>query len=91
MVQRQLDVDILITGHTHRNEVNEYEGKWFINPGSITGAYSSTQFEGEATGVSTGIIPSFILLAIQGNKVVTYVYELKGDQVEVSKSEFSKN
>jgi vacuolar protein sorting-associated protein 29 len=39
MVQRQLDVDILITGHTHRNEVNEYEGKWFINPGSITGAY----------------------------------------------------
>ena len=39
MIQRQLDVDILITGHTHRNEVNEYEGKWFINPGSITGAY----------------------------------------------------
>lgn len=39
MVQRQLDVDILITGNTHRNEVNEYEGKWFINPGSITGAY----------------------------------------------------
>lgn len=39
VVQRQLDVDILISGHTHRNEVNEYEGKWFINPGSITGAY----------------------------------------------------
>lgn len=39
MIQRQLDVDILITGHTHKNEVNEYEGKWFINPGSITGAY----------------------------------------------------
>jgi vacuolar protein sorting-associated protein 29 len=39
MIQRQLDVDILITGNTHRNEVNEYEGKWFINPGSITGAY----------------------------------------------------
>lgn len=38
-VQRQLDVDILITGHTHKNEVNEYGGKWFINPGSITGAY----------------------------------------------------
>lgn len=39
MIQRQMDVDILITGHTHKNEVNEYEGKWFINPGSITGAY----------------------------------------------------
>lgn len=40
--RRELDVDILITGHTHRNEVNEYEGKWFINPGSITGAYRSS-------------------------------------------------
>jgi vacuolar protein sorting-associated protein 29 len=39
MIQRQMDVDILISGHTHKNEVNEYEGKWFINPGSITGAY----------------------------------------------------
>ena len=60
MMQRQLDVDILITGHTHRNEVCEYEGKWFINPGSITGAYSPLTSE---------VIPSFILLAIQDNKV----------------------
>jgi vacuolar protein sorting-associated protein 29 len=81
MIQRQMDVDILITGHTHRNEVNEYEGKWFINPGSITGAYSS---------LTSDVVPSFILLAIQGTKVVTYVYELHGDQVDVSKSEFSK-
>jgi vacuolar protein sorting-associated protein 29 len=36
------------------------------------------------------VTPSFILLAIQGSKVVTYVYELHGDQVDVSKSEFSK-
>ena len=41
ILQRQLDVDVLITGHTHRTEVNEYGGKWFINPGSITGAYRS--------------------------------------------------
>jgi vacuolar protein sorting-associated protein 29 len=81
MLQRQLDVDILVSGHTHKNEVSEFEGKWFINPGSITGAYST---------LSTEVIPSFILLAIQGPKVVTYVYELRGDQVEVSKSEFSK-
>ena len=81
MIQRQLDVDILISGHTHQNEVNEYEGKWYINPGSITGAYST---------ITTEVTPSFILLAIQGSKVVTYVYELNGDQVDVSKSEFSK-
>lgn len=37
---RQLDVDILITGHTHKFEAFEFDGKFFINPGSITGAYS---------------------------------------------------
>lgn len=35
-----LDVDILITGHTHKFEAFEYEGKFFINPGSATGAFS---------------------------------------------------
>jgi vacuolar protein sorting-associated protein 29 len=81
IVQRQMDVDILITGHTHVNEVQEYEDRWLINPGSITGAYSC---------MTTEVVPSFMLLAIQGPKVVTYVYELKGDSCEVSRSEFSK-
>lgn len=40
ILQRQLDVDILITGHTHKFEAFEYENKFFINPGSATGAYS---------------------------------------------------
>jgi vacuolar protein sorting-associated protein 29 len=38
----QLDVDILVSGHTHQNSVIEYEEKFFINPGSITGAFSTT-------------------------------------------------
>lgn len=81
MAQRQLGADIIISGHTHRNQVNEFGGRWFINPGSITGAYSALEADA---------VPSFILLAVQGAKCVTYVYELHGDQVEVSKSEFSK-
>lgn len=64
-----------------QSQVNEFGGRWFINPGSITGAYSALE---------TDAVPSFILLAVQGAKCVTYVYELHGDQVEVSKSEFSK-
>ena len=40
MVQRQLDVDILISGHTHRFEAFEHENKFYINPGSATGAYN---------------------------------------------------
>ncbi len=39
MAQRQLDVDILVTGHTHSFEAYEYQGKFFINPGSATGSY----------------------------------------------------
>ncbi len=66
--------------------MTEYEGRWYINPGSITGAYGSLSSAGDVT-------PSFILMAIQGPKVTTYVYELKGEseQVEVSKSEFRKS
>jgi vacuolar protein sorting-associated protein 29 len=39
MVQRQFDVDILITRHTHNFEAYEHENKFHINPGSATGAY----------------------------------------------------
>jgi len=81
LVQRQLDCDILITGHTHKNEVFEYEKRYIINPGSATGAFSSH---------TPNVIPSFVLMAIKGNKVVTYVYELRDGEVNVSKSEFIK-
>lgn len=105
-LQRQLDVDILITGRTHENRVHEYEGRWFINPGSITGAYSPTarcaapvaarvpalrHAAACALPPHSSSTPSFILMAITGPKVVTYVYELNGDKVDVSKSEFSKS
>lgn len=39
MLQRQLDVDILISGHTHKFDAFEHEQKFYINPGSATGAY----------------------------------------------------
>ena len=78
--RRRLDVDVLISGHTHRAEVREDDGYCYLNPGSITGAYSPA---------STDVVPSFILLAVQGSKVVIYVYELRGDTVDVSKSEFT--
>jgi vacuolar protein sorting-associated protein 29 len=43
MLQRQLDVDILISGHTHKFDTFEMDNKFFINPGSATGAYSALQ------------------------------------------------
>ena len=39
-VQRELGCDILLSAHTHQIEVRAKEGKFFINPGSISGAFS---------------------------------------------------
>lgn len=38
---RAMDVDILLTGHTHRFEAFEKDGRFFVNPGSATGAWRS--------------------------------------------------
>lgn len=40
-VQRKLFVDILVSGNTHLNQILQYEGKYFINPGSATRDNSS--------------------------------------------------
>ncbi|KAG9511238.1 Vacuolar protein sorting-associated protein 29 [Fragariocoptes setiger] len=82
LLQRQLDVDILITGHTHKYEAFETkDGKLFINPGSATGAFSP--LEADAT-------PSFVLMDIQSNNVSNYVYQLVGNEVKVERVDFKK-
>ncbi|XP_068623705.1 vacuolar protein sorting-associated protein 29 [Battus philenor] len=81
LVQRQLDVDILISGHTHRFEAYEHENKFYINPGSATGAYSP---------LFRSPTPSFVLMDIQSATVVTYVYKLLGDEVKVERIEYKK-
>ena len=55
-VIQMLDCDILITGHTHKFEAYEHENRFYVNPGSITGAYSALDSE---------LTPSFILMDIQ--------------------------
>jgi vacuolar protein sorting-associated protein 29 len=39
---------------------------------------------------SDGVVPSFVLMDIQGNSVVTYVYKLIDDEVKVEKLEYKK-
>ena len=81
-MRRKLAVDILISGFTHQNSVNLEDGFYHINPGSITGAMSAQ---------SESIKPSFVLLAIQDDRLVCYLYELEADgEVEVSKTERTK-
>lgn len=52
-----------------------------LSQGSITGAESC---------LTEKVTPSFVLLAVQDTKVVCYVYELVNDEVEVTKTEFTK-
>lgn len=37
------------------------------------------------------VIPSFVLMDIQSSTVVTYVYQLVGDEVKVERIEYKKN
>ena len=75
---RKMDVDILVSGHTHRNEIfQSTTGKYFINPGSVTGATESA-------------VPSFMLMAVQGPSAAIYVYELVDGKANVAMSEIRK-
>eukprot|EP01092_Planopodium_desertum_P010760 TRINITY_DN48477_c0_g1_i1.p1 TRINITY_DN48477_c0_g1~~TRINITY_DN48477_c0_g1_i1.p1 ORF type:complete len:191 (+),score=28.90 TRINITY_DN48477_c0_g1_i1:131-703(+) len=82
-LQRKLDCDILITGHTHKFAAYEYEGKFFLNPGSITGAYSP---------LTKTVIPSFILMDLdqENESLVTYTYQLVDGELKVEKGQYSK-
>jgi vacuolar protein sorting-associated protein 29 len=83
-LQRKLDVDILITGHTHRHQVTKSPVGLQINPGSATGAYS-VQSPHEAPP-----LPSFILLDLEGTKATVYAYTLQEGKVKVDKTDHTR-
>ena len=54
-----MDVDVLLWGGTHKFEAYELEGKFFVNPGSATGAMG-TGWWAEAEEP----VPSFCLMDV---------------------------
>jgi vacuolar protein sorting-associated protein 29 len=56
---RKMDCDVLLWGGTHRFEAYELEGKFFVNPGSATGAISSGWWAEDEKPV-----PSFVLMDV---------------------------
>lgn len=78
---RQWDVDVLVSGHTHHFEAYEYNERFFLNPGSATGAF--------LPGTSERI-PSFALLDVQGRTATIYGYHSVHDEVKVEKMNFQK-
>ncbi len=82
-LQKQTGCDILVTGFTHKPNIIYYEGKYFINPGSLSGAFSPLVNDPS---------PSFIILVISGDCGVIYLYELNKStrKFEISKLDINK-
>ena len=82
-VQRELDCDILLSGCTHQIDVKSKENKFYINPGSISGAFSN---------VVADPSPSFVLMILQGTEAIVYLYVLndRTQKFDVNKIEFTK-
>ena len=82
-VQRELGCDILLSGHTHQIDIKVKDKKVYINPGSISGAFSHLIADPN---------PSFVLMILQGEEAIVYLYILndKSQKFELSKIEFSK-
>jgi len=52
-IARQMDVDVLISGGTHAVQAIEYDGRFFLNPGTATGAWTGA-WNGAKPGFSKG-------------------------------------
>jgi len=89
---REMGVDVFVWGGTHRFEALELEGRFFINPGSATGAIAPGYWaEGyvmrglvKLTGREEPV-PSFMLMDLQGMSLVLYIYTLENGQIKVEK------
>mmetsp|Transcript_8352 Transcript_8352/g.25104 ORF Transcript_8352/g.25104 Transcript_8352/m.25104 type:complete len:186 (-) Transcript_8352:161-718(-) len=79
-LQRDLGVDVLVVGHSHQLATHENPtGGIVLNPGTATGAPRVTD--------KTAPEPSFVLMDIQGTRLVTYTYVLVGeDNVKVDRN-----
>ena len=82
-IARELDCDIFISGNTHQIGVQVLDNKLFINPGSISGAFSN--FVADPS-------PSFILMVLTGTEAIIYLYVLndRTQKFEVNKVEYRK-
>ena len=82
-IARQLDCDIFISGNTHQIGVKVLDNKLYINPGSISGAFSD---------IVADPSPSFILMVLTGTEAIVYIYVLndRTQKFDVSKVEFRK-
>ena len=82
-VARELDCDIFVSGNTHQVGVKVLDNKLYINPGSISGAFSNTIADPS---------PSFVLMVLSGTEAIVYLYVLndRTQKFDVNKIEYRK-
>ncbi|KAI8899000.1 Metallo-dependent phosphatase-like protein [Globomyces pollinis-pini] len=80
-IVRSMTVDILLSGGTHEFQAFEKNGKFYINPGSATGAFSMYVEE---------VTPSFVLMDLSPVGFSLYIYKLIDGQVKVEKLDYIK-
>ena len=91
MAAREMGVDVFVWGGTHRFEALELEGRFFINPGSATGAIAPGYWHEGYLSPKISLmfreepVPSFMLMDLQGMSLVLYIYTLENGQIKVEK------
>lgn len=68
----KLDVDVLCWGGTHRFDAFEYMDKFFVNPGSATGAYQTGWAAAEDPTPSFCLMDVSIPHRVMGDRVLTF-------------------
>ena len=78
---KEMGVKVLISGHSHEIKYTKYKDVHLLNPGSITGAYSSLNLDAS---------PAFIILEVKANDVVVYSYFLSEGELKCVDTKFDK-
>ncbi|KAK8817610.1 hypothetical protein WA538_004329 [Blastocystis sp. DL] len=78
----RLNCDILVYGGTHKMSVEKKGKTVFVNPGSLTGAFSSSNPSND---------PSFLLLALKPDEITVFSYQMKDGKLDVGKTCFKRD
>ncbi|EME31043.1 Vacuolar protein sorting-associated protein 29 [Galdieria sulphuraria] len=82
-LRRDMGVDVLVVGHSHSLKMTEtVDGGLIIDPGTATGAPVAYSLEPKR--------PSFVLLDVQGTKIIAYTYEIYGEDIKVDRVVFER-
>lgn len=74
IAEKDLEVQILVHGHSHQEDIHMEDGKLLLNPGSCTGV---------GGGSSTQSEPTMMVLEIEDGSLKARILELVSETVEI--------